>query len=226
MLEVRDLTKSYPSDRGPIDALAGVSLEVGRGELLAVEGPSGCGKTTLLLAAGALLDVDSGRVSIDGEDVWAQTPARRAALRAERIGFVFQQFHLVQYLSVEDNIRAAALARGGDGDDARVDALIREFGLDARRTHVPSRLSTGEKQRTAMARALLNQPSLLLADEPTGNLDRENATVILDHLRGFAAAGGAVLLVTHDPHAASYATRSVRMERGAIVSGETAGSRN
>jgi putative ABC transport system ATP-binding protein len=143
--------------------------------------------------------------------------ARRASIRAKHIGFVFQQFHLVPYLDALDNVLTPTLARALPGAEDKAKALLEKFGLTDRRHHVPSSLSVGEQQRVALARALLLEPQLLLADEPTGNLDPENADSILDHLASFANEGGAVLMVTHDKRAAGRASRSIRMEKGSIA---------
>jgi ABC-type lipoprotein export system ATPase subunit len=143
--------------------------------------------------------------------------ARRATIRAKHIGFVFQQFHLVPYLDALDNVLAPTLARALPGAEDKAKALLEKFGLTDRRHHVPSSLSVGEQQRVALARALLLEPRLLLADEPTGNLDPENADSILDHLATFAKEGGAVLMVTHDDHATGRASRSIRMKKGSIA---------
>ncbi len=220
MLDLRNITKTYPAADGPVHALDNVSIHVEPGSFTAVCGPSGCGKTTLLLTAGALLAPTAGEVVIDGRDVYALSPEQRAAFRASHIGFVFQQFHLISYLSVRDNIMAAALATDDPEAGQRADALIEELGLTDRAAHRPGELSTGQRQRTAMARALLNRPKLLLADEPTGNLDRDNAAIVLDHLAAFAAAGGAVLLVTHDPTAARRAHQFVHLDTGRLVPAE------
>lgn len=221
ILELRDIAKTYRGPSGPVQALAGVSLDIASGEFVAVQGPSGCGKSTLLLAAGGLLRPDAGRVSIGGQDPYALSPDARAAFRAAHVGFVFQQFHLVPYLSVIDNVLTPSLALKRPGAPERAARLIAQFGMSDRRHHVPEQLSVGECQRTALARALLNGPQLLLADEPTGNLDLENARVVLDALAGFARAGGAVLLITHDPEAASRADRVLSLAAGrlALVSG-------
>jgi len=144
----------------------------------------------------------------------------RAAFRARKIGFVFQQFHLIPYLDVRDNVLAAALPLGPDATRAaseRADALLARFGLEERAAHVPSRLSTGERQRAALARALLNGPRLLLADEPTGNLDEDNARTVFAHLREFVDGGGSVLMVTHAPDAAAAGDRTIRLARGRRV---------
>jgi ABC-type lipoprotein export system ATPase subunit len=214
ILEIRDLVKQYAGPTGTVHALAGVSLHVAAGEFVAVQGPSGCGKSTLLLAAGGLLRPDAGQVAITGQDPYALSPEARATFRAAHLGFVFQQFHLVPYLSILDNVLAPTLALAHPNARARAAELIAQFGLQDRQHHVPDQLSVGERQRTALARALFNRPQLLLADEPTGNLDRENARLVLDALAEFARAGGAVLLVTHDADAARRAGRSVHMENG------------
>ena len=214
MLEIQQLYKRYRATTGAVHALDGVSLAVQPGECVVVQGPSGSGKTTLLLAAGTLLKPDQGRVLLGGQDPYALAPEKRAGLRARAIGFVFQQFHLVPYLTVLENVLAPALALATADSRTRAAELIERFGLGERAGHLPGQLSTGERQRTALARALLNQPQLLLADEPTGNLDAENATGVLDCIAEFARGGGAVLIVTHDEAAARRATRIVRLCRG------------
>lgn len=216
MFEVTGLRKVYETRRGTVRALNGVSLAVGSGEFVAVRGPSGCGKTTLLLAVGGLLAPTEGRVIVDGRDPYALTPEVRARLRASTIGFVFQQFHLVPFLDVMDNVSTPSLALPTDGARARAERLIAHFGLTERVHHVPAELSVGERQRVALARALLNEPKILLADEPTGNLDDENGAIVLGHLAEFTKQGGAVLLVTHDARAADYAQRTVRMREGRL----------
>jgi len=241
MLKIRGVSKSYHGPGNQVSALEGVTVNVAAGEFVAVQGPSGSGKTTLLLAAGGLLVPDSGEVVVDGQELHALSPEKRARLRGTTIGFVFQQFHLIPYLSVLHNVLApslaapacaaeAATARRRPVPDARLEVghrrsrtqaardraeeLLARFGLTDRIRHVPAELSTGERQRTALARALLNRPKLLLADEPTGNLDRENSDVVLGHLAEFARAGGAVLLVTHDAQAARRAHRHIRLVGG------------
>ena len=218
MLKLDNITKTYRGGDGEVRAVEGVSLAVAAGEFLAVCGPSGCGKTTLLLAAGALLAPDSGRVEIDGRDPYAMSPDDRAALRADAVGFIFQQFHLVPYLTVIDNVLAASLAAGRGDLRPRAERLIERFGMADRARHVPAELSTGERQRAALARALLNEPKLLLADEPTGNLDERNAEGVLEALGDFAESGGAVLLVTHSRQAAGHAQRTVYLEAGCVRS--------
>jgi ABC-type lipoprotein export system ATPase subunit len=218
MLALEAARKHYRRPGGAVRALDDVSLRVAEGEFAAVRGPSGCGKTTLLLVAGGLLAPDAGRVAVCGAEPYALSPDGRARFRSRTVGFVFQQFCLIPYLSVLDNVLAATLP-GGAGADARARAgeLLARFGLADRMEHLPGELSTGERQRTAMARALLNAPRVLLADEPTGNLDDDNAEAVLTHLAAFAAAGGAVLLVTHDARVAARADRVVRMASGRVL---------
>jgi len=217
MLEVKNLTRCFEGPAGVIRALDGVSLDVAEGEFVAVHGPSGCGKTTLLLVAGGLLQPSSGQVTVDGEDPYRLPPEKRSRFRADKIGFVFQQFHLVPYLTVLDNVAAPSLAKPEPNADARARELVSRFNLEDRIRHVPAKLSTGERQRTALARALLNRPKLLLADEPTGNLDVENAQNVLQYFADFAKEGGAVLVVTHDTRAATYAHRMLEMQKGMLV---------
>jgi ABC-type lipoprotein export system ATPase subunit len=220
LLELDNVAKSYRNGPEQIRAVDGVSLDIDAGEFVAVRGPSGCGKTTLLLMAGGLLSPEHGRVVLDNQDLYATGTRQRAAFRATHVGFVFQQFHLVPYLSVADNVLVPSVSGTLDTATAhqRAGELISRFGLQQRRDHVPSALSTGERQRAALARALLNQPRILLADEPTGNLDRENADVVMNHLRSFTDEGGAVLLVSHDDQAIAFADRKIDLEDGRIRS--------
>ncbi len=217
VLEIRGLHKTYRRRERSVCALKGVSLSLSAGEFLAVRGPSGCGKTTLLLTLGGLLRPDEGQILIESQDPYTLGPEDRARLRAEIIGFVFQQFHLVPYLNVRQNVLAASLGRPSADAGERADRLIERFGLTERVEHVPADLSTGECQRVALARAMLNRPKLLLADEPTGNLDDENARAVLEALAEFARDGGSVLLTTHDFAAARSAHRLREMKDGALL---------
>jgi len=217
MLEFRNIGMWFDGAEGRVDALSGVSFLLEPGELLAVRGPSGCGKTTLLLIAGGLLSPSSGQMILDSRDPYELSPERRSGLRAQTIGFVFQQFHLIPYLTVRQNIQVASLAVGADGAAERTQELISHFGLDDRAGHVPAKLSTGERQRTALARALLNRPKVILADEPTGNLDGDNAQTVLGYLGQYVSDGGCVLLVTHDDRAAKHATRTLQMSKGRLI---------
>ena len=216
-LQIESLNKSYSGPKGRIDVVNEVSLTINAGEFVAVQGPSGCGKTTLLLAAGAMLQPTRGRVLLNGQDPYELSSGQRAQFRALNIGFVFQQFHLVPYLDVLDNILASTLALKRNGNEhGRALELVEQFGLTNRLRHIPAALSTGERQRVALARALLNNPKLLLADEPTGNLDEENGQVVMRCLAEFARAGAAVLLVTHEPRAGDHASRVVKMDGGKL----------
>jgi ABC-type lipoprotein export system ATPase subunit len=213
MLAIRRLSKSYLTPRGTVQALADISFDVGPGEFVAVQGPSGCGKTTLLLTAGGLLRPDEGQVLLDGRDLYALSPEARARFRAATVGFVFQQFHLVPYLSALENVLTPSLAAAVPDAAERSRELLRRLSLAERAHHVPAQLSTGERQRTALARALLTRPRLLLADEPTGNLDEASGETVLAELAAFARGGGAVLLASHDPRAAGQAQRVLHFEK-------------
>ena len=221
LISLDHLTKTYTGDAGPIVAVDDVSVSVEAGEFVAVVGPSGCGKTTLLLVAGGLLRPENGEVSIDGTDPYSLSGEQRARFRAEQIGFVFQQFHLVPYLNVLDNVMAPALVTGETSARERAGILVERFGLADRLGHRPGQLSTGERQRVALARALLNEPRVILADEPTGNLDGDNSEQVLQALKTFADEGGAVLLVTHDPDAVAFAGRQVVLQGGQLASSES-----
>ena len=216
LIDFAKVTKTYAAKDGPVNALANVTLQIDAGQFIAVRGASGCGKSTLLLAAGGLLRPTSGTVTVAGQNVYELTSEKRAAFRAAQIGFVFQQFHLIPYLTVLDNILTASLAAPSDNAKTRCEELIERFNLSHRKNHTPGKLSTGEKQRTALARALLNEPRVLLADEPTGNLDPENADIVLESLKSFANQGGAVLLVTHDGRASDVADETKYLDAGSF----------
>jgi len=216
-LEISNVSKTYRSSKGDVLAVDDISLNVEAGQFAAVRGPSGCGKSTLLLVTGGLMAPDSGTIKIEEQNPYDLNANARARFRAENIGFVFQQFHLVPYLNVLDNVSAPAIAVDRQDVRDRAHELIAKFGLEHRIHHVPAELSSGERQRAALARALLNEPKLLLADEPTGNLDRENAEAVLEYLREFAQAGGAVLLVTHDQHAVDAADVVHSIDSGQLV---------
>jgi ABC-type lipoprotein export system ATPase subunit len=225
ILDIQKVCKTYRGRSGDVQAVDSVSLTLDAGEFVAVRGPSGCGKSTLLLLAGGLLAPDAGSVTVAGEEPYLMSSDARSMFRAANIGFVFQQFHLVPYLSVLENVLAPSIANktaSADETLTRARSLVVHFGLENRIDHVPGELSSGERQRTALARAFLNQPKLLLADEPTGNLDEENAELVLTHLGEFAASGGAVLLVTHDPQAAAKASRTVFLRDGQAVPDDAA----
>ena len=217
MIHLRDITKTYSDAHGSIDALSNITLDMRRGQFLAVRGPSGCGKSTLLMVVGALCRPTSGSVRVADKDLLAMSVAQRARFRATTIGFVFQMFHLLPYLNILDNVTIAASPDHRAGARERATQLLERFELDHRTHHRPADLSAGERQRVAVARAMINQPDLLLADEPTGNLDPESSSNVMRLLADFHEQGGTVLLVTHDDDAAQYAQRSIQLKRGTIV---------
>ncbi len=229
LLSVDNVSKTYQRNGQSVRALEDVTCQLDSGQFVAVCGPSGCGKSTLLFICGGLMRPESGNVVLEDSNLYGLSPDGRATCRAMSIGFVFQQFHLVPYLNVKDNIMAASLAIASQPSAShqdvqrRTDQLLEHFGLVDRAEHVPSQLSTGERQRVALARALLNRPKLLLADEPTGNLDVENSDIVMNHLREFVTEGGSVLLVTHDRSAAERSDRVLRIDHGRIVSPAVAG---
>lgn len=221
MLKLEGVAKTYSNNKAEVKAIDGISLAIEANEAVAIQGPSGCGKTTLLLTCGALLRPTGGTVLVAGVDPYGLSPNERSVFRAQNIGFVFQQFHLVPYLDVLQNVLTANVPNRQPDSSQRADDLIEHFGLKHRIHHVPAELSVGERQRVALARALFNKPKLILADEPTGNLDPGNAITVLDALREYADDGGAVLMVTHDPNAAKRAHRIVVMDRGYVVDGSS-----
>jgi putative ABC transport system ATP-binding protein len=213
------LTKVFKTDGGVVHAVRGVDLEMHGGEFVAVMGPSGSGKSTLLHVLGGLEPVSSGEIWLDGRRVDTLSQAKWAVLRRRHIGFVFQFFNLVSSMSVADNVEVAALIGGASRRAARArrEELLGELGLTAKAQAAPAQLSGGEQQRVAVARALAHCPSLLLTDEPTGNLDSANTAAVLRLLRRSHARGQAILLVTHDARVASTADRVVNLFDGMIV---------
>ena len=210
MIACAQCTKVYRTPDGREAGIRDVSLEAGKGEWVLVRGPSGCGKSTLLLALGGMLRPDAGTVRLDGADLYGMGASERARLRARSVGFVFQLFHLVPYLTVRENVLSGAPR----GERGHVEALIHELGLEGRRNALPGTLSAGEKQRTALARALASRPSVLLADEPTGNLDPGHARAVFERMERFRKEGGTVVMVTHGSDANGFATRIVEARGG------------
>jgi ABC-type lipoprotein export system ATPase subunit len=213
LLTVEDVRRSFAGR----EVVGGVSLEIAEGEHVALMGPSGCGKTSLLQMIGLLDRPDGGRVQFAGLEPWAQSHAIRAELRLTALGFVFQHSNLIDHLSALENVALPAWRASGDRGDAlaRAAALLESLGVGARAHAKTRELSIGEAQRVAVARALINRPKLILADEPTGSLDAASATAVLDALQG--ASGVAVLVVTHDPDVAARAGRTLRMRDGKLV---------
>ncbi len=215
-LKVTNLSKKYTTSGNAVNALKDVSLSASKGEMIALHGASGSGKSTLLYALAGLLTADSGEVVINGESLTTMNQSQRANYRAAHVGLVFQDFRLVPYLDVLGNVMLST--NGSAAAIKRADEVISKLGLADRKHHRPSQLSGGEQQRCAMARALVNDPALILADEPTGNLDAENSTIILDFLKDFAQAGRVVVIATHDPLAVDAADRKIQLANGTIQS--------
>lgn len=220
MLETRDLHKSYSSGITQVHALRGVTLKILPGEIVAITGPSGCGKSTLLHILGALDTPSAGQAYLEGHPLHALDDAKLTSLRRLKIGFVFQFFHLLPTLTIEENVLLPLLLSGRVNALARKRAqeLLSSVGLNDRSHHRPHQLSGGQLQRAALARALIHQPSVLLADEPTGNLDSRSGGEILQFMRtAVDDFGQSIVMVTHDPVAASYADRVVFLADGRIV---------
>jgi ABC-type lipoprotein export system ATPase subunit len=220
MIQLHHVSKSYaPKSGAPIEVLKDLDLSIEAGTFAAISGASGCGKSTLLLIAGGLMQPDQGEVTIAGQSLSAMRSDQLGRWRAKTVGFVFQRFHLLPYLSVRENILAAtvALKTDSDGVEARAAELMRRLGLADRAGHFPGELSVGEMQRTALARAMLNEPQVILADEPTGNLDPTNARIVLDAFAGFSDQGGTALMVTHNPSDAARANQQWRMSLGCVT---------
>lgn len=208
LLRLVGLSKSY----GKVVALDDVSLQMGVGEFIALRGPSGAGKSTLLYIVAGLLAPDEGSIQVAGSEVSKLSGLEKARFRKEVIGLVFQDARLIPYLDIRANILAAG------GDQARADQLMASLGLEGRVAHVPGKLSAGEQQRVGLARALVHRPKLVLADEPTGNLDDVSAEAVVFGLRDFVKDGGSVLVVTHDPRVLEKADRVITLEKGKILS--------
>jgi putative ABC transport system ATP-binding protein len=217
MIRLENVSKVYRGKMGEVRALDDVSLSVERGEFVVVRGASGSGKSTLLLTIGGLIRPTRGSVLVNGRELYGLSWGEQARLRAEKIGFVFQMFHLLAYLNVLDNVLVPAMTGMGQDKRDRARDLLEKLQMSERAQHKPSQLSTGERQRVAIARALLNEPELILADEPTGNLDPDNAARVLGYLSDFHKDGGTVLLVTHERAAEEYAQRVVLLDAGRLT---------
>ena len=217
MIRCDEVTKIFRKNGSEVTSLDRFTAKVAKGEFVAVRGPSGSGKTTLLLTLGGMQRPSDGSVQLAGRDLYALSPAERARLRSSEIGFVFQMFHLVPYLDLLANVLLACPGKPSAEVRQRASGLMDELGLADRASHRPGELSAGERQRLAVARALLNRPKLILADEPTGNLDPENAAEVIRHLAEFHRGGGTVVLVTHGAAADAHADRTLRLEQGRLV---------
>jgi putative ABC transport system ATP-binding protein len=223
ILRTENLWKTYRSGKVQVPALRGVNFDVLPGEFIAVMGPSGCGKSTLLYVIGGLAQATKGRVLVDGNDLAAMSDAERTRLRRHKVGFVFQRFNLLPTLDSFGNIAIAQHIHGDGFDPHRFQVVSELLGLTGRLRHRPAELSGGEQQRVAIARAIINEPKILLADEPTGNLDTKNSENVLGMLRRLNhELGQTIVMITHNPEAAAYAHRVVHMRDGIIVDGAPA----
>ena len=219
MIRVHDLHKTYHVGDVDVHALRGVDLGLARGEFIAVMGPSGSGKSTLFHILGGLAPPTKGEVWIDGIDLRALNESQRTELRQNKIGFVFQKYNLLPTLTAGDNIALAQALGKHSSRPPGFDGVLELLGIKHRLDHKPRALSGGEQQRVAIARALVNQPAILLADEPTGNLDTENSDAVLKLLRNLnKTTGQTILMITHNPEAAAFADRTVTMRDGRILS--------
>jgi len=223
MLRMENVSKTYLLRGQPVVGLDGASIEICRGDFVSLVGPSGSGKSTLLVMLGGMLSPSAGRVMLDGQSLYQQSANERAKLRQKYVGFVFQTFNLVPYLTALENVQVPLFLGRVPGDQQREQAIavLERVGLANRLDHKPAELSVGQQQRVALARMLANDPAVILADEPTGNLDPETAAQVIDFFEQFNAEGRTIVMVTHDPRAAARAKRVVRLIDGRLM-GEVA----
>jgi putative ABC transport system ATP-binding protein len=218
ILKTENLWKVYRQGKVDVPALRGVSVDVPPGEFLSIMGPSGCGKSTLLHVIGGLASPTRGKVLLDGNDLSALSDAERTRLRRHKVGFVFQRFNLLPTLSARDNIALAQHIHGNGFDPHRFEVVTTMLGLTGRLTHKPSELSGGEQQRVAIARAIINEPKIVLADEPTGNLDSKSSDNVLAMLKQLNQdLGQTIVMITHNPDAAAIGHRVIHMRDGLVV---------
>lgn len=219
MYRLQEASKTYRHQKSEVVALHPTSLEISRGEFVAIVGPSGSGKTTLLSVLGGMLAPSAGKVWLDGQDVYGLSPADRARVRRQKLGFVFQTFNLIPYLSVIENVQVPLMLTGATSDEQQklLMNLLTRVGLECRLHHKPCELSVGQQQRVALARTLVNDPAVILADEPTGNLDPDTREHVLQFFEDLCEERRTVVMVIHDPAAAARATRILKLRDGAIV---------
>ncbi len=219
ILQTEDLTKVYKIGKVEVPALRGVSLDIKEGEFVAIMGPSGCGKSTLLHLLGGLLSPTSGKIIIGDEDLSKVTDAQRTDIRRRKIGFVFQRFNLFPTLSADGNLKLAERIHSGNGGSAQKrHEVLSLLKIEDKMNHKPLELSGGEQQRVALARAIINDPAIILADEPTGNLDSENSEIVLEMFRELnARLGQTIIMITHNPEAAGHCNRIINMRDGVVV---------
>ena len=219
ILQTENLRKTYKVGKVETEALRGVSLEIKEGEFVAIMGQSGCGKSTLLHLLGGLLSPTSGKIIIDGEDLSKVSDAQRTDIRRRKIGFVFQRFNLFPTLTADGNLRLAERIHSGNGGNAeRRREVLRLLKLENKINNKPLELSGGEQQRVALARAVVNNPAIILADEPTGNLDTENSEIVLNMFKNLNEKfDQTIIMITHDPEAATFCSRKINIRDGLVV---------
>jgi putative ABC transport system ATP-binding protein len=223
ILKTENLWKVYRSGQLEVPALRGINVEILPGEFVSIMGPSGCGKSTLLHVIGGLAQASKGRVLLDGNDLTEMSDAARTLLRRHKVGFVFQRFNLLPTLDARHNIALAQHIHGNGFDPHRFEAVTTMLGLKERLRHRPSELSGGEQQRVAIARAIISEPKIVLADEPTGNLDTKSSDSVLCLLRQLNKdLGQTIVMITHNPEAAAYGNRVLHMRDGMVVNGTAA----
>ena len=224
LIQLNDLSKVFYTDEVETHALSGINLDIQSGEFVSIAGPSGCGKTTLLSILGLLDSPTAGKYLLDGEPVESLSAGQRAKIRNQAIGFVFQAFNLIGDLTVYENVELPLTYRGMGGSERRerVEAALERVGMAHRMKHYPSQLSGGQQQRVAVARAIVGKPLILLADEPTGNLDSKNGNAVMELLKELHEEGATICMVTHDPRYAHVADRSVHLFDGQVVSEDDA----
>ncbi|PIV57330.1 peptide ABC transporter ATP-binding protein [Candidatus Desantisbacteria bacterium CG02_land_8_20_14_3_00_49_13] len=217
MLKIEHASKTFHHKHGTVSALNDFSFEIKKGEFISISGPSGSGKSTLLLALGGMSHPDNGKVMWNNESIYNWELNKRAQWRAKEVGFIFQTFNLINYLTVYENVAIALNLAEEKVDRKRIIGILDKMKLSNRIKHLPNELSIGQQQRVAIARALIKNPSMLLADEPTGNLDPQTANDILKILKEINNEGKTVVFITHNPDLAKLANRNIRIEEGRIV---------
>jgi len=219
MLKVNKISKFYAKSNKQLKAIDNISLEIPTGDFVSIMGPSGSGKSTLLLVLGGMLTPSQGEVIIDGQSLYELNPEKLSALRLEKLGFIFQTFNLIPYLSALQNVQVPLLLKGMDSKQQidKASYLLQKVGLSERLHHEPAELSVGQQQRVALARMLANEPSIILADEPTGNLDPVMSEHVMEFLSALNQEGRTVVMVTHDKNVAAHAKRRLTLVNGTIV---------
>ena len=212
ILKASDISKSYSSDKNQMKIVDNYNIDLFSSEFVSLTGPSGCGKTTILMIIGCLLKPDHGTVEIDGLDIYSMNSSRIAEQRSKKIGFIYQDFKLIPYLTIKENILCSSLINDVGNLEDKANDLILRLGLNHRVNHRPEQLSAGEKQRTAIARALLMEPKLIIADEPTGNLDKKNSSLVIEALKHYSDEGACVIMVSHDEDVKKSSDRHIQMD--------------